>query len=334
MRQVKQLVVLCLWALATPCALAADHILKLDPGLDAVLAADAPIMKLAGGFSWSEGPAWDRANKRLLFSDVPQNKAYSWSEQDGLTVFLDPSGHQGPDHSGFREPGTNGLLFAPDGTLLIANHGTRAVERMRLPDKTRETVISHFGGHRLNSPNDLALAPDGTLFFTDPPYGLEGIENSPLKELPHHGVYALTEGGNASLVDASLSFPNGVAVSPDGAFLYVAVSDPANPVIYRYRNTPDGFAARELFFDASPYLKKGWPGLPDGMAVAASGHIFATGPGGVFVLASDGTLLGMIRLDRASANCAFGEDGRTLFITSGDRLLSVHTNTLGAGWHD
>jgi len=340
-RRIAFLVALCLPVLGLPVsalcaggAAAEDHIIRLDPALDTVISHTAPIETQATGFTWAEGPAWDKANKRLLLSDVPTNKAYAWSPDGGLAVFLDPSGHPGGDHSGFREPGSNGLLFAPDGSLLIANHGTRAVERMDLASGQRTTVASRFDGHRLNSPNDLALAPDGTLYFTDPPYGLEGIEKSPLKELPHHGVYALPLGGTVKLIDQTLSFPNGLAISPDGTFLYVAVSDPASPVIYRYRKTPDGFAGREVFFDASPYLAKGWPGLPDGMATTASGHLFATGPGGVFVLAPGGKLLGLIRLDRPTANCAFGQDGRTLFITSADRLLAVRTVAAGAGWDD
>ncbi|WP_286829564.1 MULTISPECIES: SMP-30/gluconolactonase/LRE family protein [Kordiimonas] len=320
--------------LASALAHAEDHIVRLDPALDEVLAESAEIRYLADGFTWAEGPAWDRQRNRLYFSDVPENKAYMWSETRGLEVFLDPSGHPEKNPEGFREAGTNGLLYAPDGSLLIANHGARAVERMDLATGQRETVIDRFEGHRLNSPNDLAVGPDGTLYFTDPPYGLAGIEKSPLKELPHHGVYAVAPSTPATLVDARLSLPNGLAVSPDGAFLYVAVSDPASPIIYRYEKVDGRFTHRQTFFDASPYLAKGWPGLPDGMAVTASGHLFATGPGGIFVLAPSGKLLGMIRLDSATANCAFGQDGRTLFITSGDRLLAVPTIATGTGWHD
>ncbi len=325
-------------------ATAEDHIIRFDPALDDILAPTAEIKLLAKGFVWSEGPAWDKKRKRLYFSDVPENKAYVWSPEDGVAVFLDPSGHPGESRKGFREPGSNGLLMASDDQLLIANHGARAVEIYSLLTGRRETLTGRYQGRRLNSPNDIALAPDGTLYFTDPPYGLEGIDASPLKEQPHNGVYALGETADPVLVDDELSFPNGLAVSPDGTLLYVAVSDPASPTIYRYTKAAQGsdvtdadvpqFAGREVFFDASSYLAKGWPGLPDGMAVASSGHIFATGPGGVFILAPNGKALGLIRLDRPTANCAFGLDGKTLFITSADRLLSINTLATGANWRD
>lgn len=316
--------------MATAPLVADDHIIRFDPALDTVLSVQAEIRTLATGFTWAEGPAWDNKGKRLLFSDVPENKAYAWSAQEGLSVFMDPSGHQGTDHAGFRETGSNGLLFAPDGTLLIANHGARAVEAYSPKHGTRQTLANDFGNRRLNSPNDLALATDGTLYFTDPPYGLEGLDASPMKEQPHNGVYAVAPDGTTTLVDGMLTRPNGVALSADGAYLYVAVSDPDSPTIYRYSKTPEGFGNREVFFDAAPYLAKGWPGLPDGMAVAATGHIFATGPGGVFVLNPEGTPIGMIRLDRPTANCAFGADGNTLFITSADRVLAIDTLVQGA----
>lgn len=315
---------------ALPAVATEDHIVRLDPALDTVLSGQTEIRTLATGFTWAEGPAWDSVGKRLLFSDVPENKAYAWSAADGLSVFLDPSGHQGPDHAGFREAGSNGLLFAPDGKLLIANHGSRAIEAYSVKDASRRTLANRFRGKHLNSPNDLVLAPDGTLYFTDPPYGLEGLDASPMKEQPHNGVYAVAPGGTVTLVDDSLTRPNGVALSANGAHLYVAVSDPDRPIIYRYRKTAKGFTNREIFFDASPYLAKGWPGLPDGMAVAATGHVFATGPGGVFVLNENGALIGMIRLNRPTANCAFGADGNTLFITSADRVLAVETLVQGA----
>lgn len=329
-----RLLVLLILAMASLRIQAEDHIMRFDPALDAVLADRAEIHHLADSFTWAEGPAWDKKRHRLYFSDVPQNRAYVWSADKGLAVFLDPAGHPEKEPAGFREPGSNGLMMTRDHKLLIANHGTRAIELLDVETGKRRKLVDTFGGKRLNSPNDIAHTPDGTILFTDPPYGLEGMNMSPLKELAHNGVYALDGDGGLSLIDNSLSFPNGLAVSPDGSFLYVAVSDPASPRIYRYRKTPAGYQGRELFFDGTPYRAKGWPGLPDGMAVAETGHIFATGPGGVFVLSPDGTVLGLIRLDRPTANCAFGADGRTLFITSADRLLAVHTRVLGADWRD
>ncbi len=311
-----------------------DAVVAFTEDLWSVMPRTAAISELADGFTWSEGPAWDQGRGRLYFSDVPENKAYIWSQENGLETFMSPSGLQSNNVAGFREPGSNGLLVTPDGHLLIANHGARAVERMNIDSGLRETIANRYDGKSLNSPNDIALADDGSLFFTDPPYGLEGLDASPLKEQQQNGVYEVRRDGAVHLIDGSLTFPNGIALSPDEQTLYVAVSDPAAPKIYRYLRDGDGFQNRSVFFDAGPYLERGWPGLPDGMAVAKSGHLFATGPGGVFILSPEGVALGMIRLESATANCAFGLDGSTLFITSANRLLSVETLMTGAAWHN
>lgn len=305
-------------------AQAEDTLLSLDPRFDALVTPGTPITELARGFTWSEGPAWDDRRQMLYFSDVPENRAYRWSPDHGVSIFLSPSGLQQGPADGFREPGSNGLMIVGTDTLLIANHGARAVEALSLETNVRTPLATHYQGKRLNSPNDVAVATDGTLFFTDPPYGLAGMQESPLKEQPHSGVYMVRPGQDPMLVDGSLSFPNGIALSPDEQTLYVAVSDPEAPIIYAYEKTAAGYANRRIFLDTSDFLAQGWPGLPDGMTVADSGHLFATGPGGIFVLAPSGELLGMIRLARPTANCTLTADGR-LFITSQDRLLQVST---------
>ena len=295
-----------------------------DKQLDSVLKRDTPIEVLADGFQWSEGPAWDPARQTIYFSDVPQNKAYQWSEKDGLQTFLDPSGIPADAAAGFREPGSNGLLMHPDGHLLVANHGKRALETLNLETKRRTPIIGTYEGRALNSPNDIALAKDGTLYFTDPSYGLEGLDASPLKDLPHNGVYAFSVDGQISLIDSTQTFPNGIGLSPDERTLYVAVSDPDDPKIVTYTKGADGvFSGPQLWFDAKPYQDKGWAGLPDGMVVADNGHVFATGPGGVFVLSPDGQALGQIQTERATGNCTFGDDGLSLYITAGDTLARV-----------
>jgi len=301
-----------------------DTLLSLDPRFDSLVAPGTPITELARGFSWSEGPAWDAHRTMLYFSDVPENRAYRWSPDHGVSIFLSPSGLQEGPADGFREPGSNGLLIAGQDTLLIANHGARAVEALSLKTNERTPLATHYQGKRLNSPNDVAVARDGTLFFTDPPYGLAGMQDSPLKELPHSGVYMVQPGQDPVLIDGTLSFPNGIALSPDEETLYVAVSDPDAPIIHAYEKTATGFANRRVLLDTGDYLAQGWPGLPDGMTVADSGHLFATGPGGIFVLTPGGQVLGMIRLGRPTANCVLTADGR-LFITSQDRLLQVST---------
>jgi len=185
-------------------------------------------------------------------------------------------------------------------------------------------AVNHYKDQKLNSPNDIARADDGTLFFTDPPYGLEGLNSSPLKEIPFNGIYRLSTDGKLSIIDKSQTFPNGIALSPDQGVLYVAVSDPEMPKIMRYIQDENAdFSQGEIWFDAAPYLARGWPGLPDGMVVTKSGHLFATGPGGVFILSPDGKALGQIKTERATANCTLGEDGKSLFITAGDVLARV-----------
>ena len=301
-----------------------DEIAVWDESLSKVISRNSRIEVIAEGFQWSEGPAWDKKRQQLYFSDVPQNKAYVWSEAQGLKTFLDPSGIPNDQAEGFREPGSNGLLMSPDGNLLIANHGKRAIEHMNIDTKERKTIVGSYGDLSLNSPNDIVLARDGTLFFTDPPYGLEGINDSPMKELSFSGVYKLSVDGKLSVIDDTQTYPNGIALSPDEKTLYVAVSDSEFPKIIKYaKNDYNEFGNAEFWFDAKPYQDQGLPGLPDGMAVADSGHVFATGPGGVFILSPDGKVLGQIKTGRATANCTFGDDGKSLYITAGDRLLRV-----------
>jgi gluconolactonase len=284
---------------------------------------------LGTGYKWSEGPAWDKNSKRLYFTDVPSNKAFVWSKGKSVEVFLDPSGAALGGVKGFREPGANGLLLAYDGRLLICNHGKRALEAMNISTGERETLVSTYNGKALNSPNDVIQASGGDIYFTDPPYGLEGLNASPLKEMKANGVYHLGDQGTVRRLVDDMTFPNGIALSPDEKYLYVSQSDPEKPVIRRVDLIESG--SDEVWFDAGPHMKDG-PGLPDGMAVTTSGHIFATGPGGVLILNANGDLVGRINTGRATANCTFGEDGHTLFITAHDRLLSIRTKARGVAW--
>lgn len=313
------------------------RIRRLSPELDAIIAPDAVIEQLADGMVWSEGPVWIREGRYLLFSDVPANTIYRWSETDGKTVFLQPSGYDGPPTKIFREPGSNGMTLNLAGELLICDHGNRAVTQVDLATKKKTVIVDRFQGKRLNSPNDLVVARRdalrGSIYFTDPPYGLEGLDASPVKELTFNGVYLRRPSGELMVVDDKLTFPNGLALSPDEKRLYVAVSDPKGPVIMVYDLDLDGLpTARRLFFDATDLRKAGGPGLPDGLRVDVEGRLFATGPGGVLILNSDATLLGVIETGFPIANCAFGEDGKTLFLTSNHLLARVRTRTTGQAW--
>lgn len=303
------------------------------PALDALIAPDARIEKLADGFRWSEGPVWIDEGDYLLFSDVPANKIFRWSEQDGVSVFLDPSGYGGPEPEGFREPGSNGLIRGPGNSILVADHGNRALVQLDLATRKKTFLATRYEGKRFNSPNDLVRASSGAIYFTDPPYGLEGLNKSPLKELPHNGVYRLDPDGKVTLLDTSLSFPNGIILSPDERTLYVANSDPDRPIWMAYGLDPaGGIASRRVFADASAESKAGLPGLPDGMAMDRQGNVFATAPGGVLIFSADGERLGRIDTGTAVANLAFAEDGKTLYLTSNNMLVRLRTRTRGVDY--
>jgi gluconolactonase len=304
--------------------LATGKITRYAKAFDSVLAPDARIEKLVDGFTWAEGPTWIGAGQYLLFTDVPENTMYRWSQQTGLSVFLKPSGYGGPPLAGLREAGANGLLAEPKNTVLLADSGSRLVARLDPQTKQKKTLIDRYEGKRFNSPNDLARKRDGTIFFTDPPYGLKDLNASTLKEQTFNGVYRLDLDGSIHLIDDSLTFPNGIGLSPDEKTLYVANSDPKRPIWMAYTLSDSGEpSAKRVFADASDLMGDKLPGLPDGLKVASNGHLFATGPGGVIVFTPRGERLGRIETGLAIANCAFGDDGRTLYMTSHKMLARV-----------
>jgi gluconolactonase len=293
------------------------NIKRFDPALDAIVPKDWRIEKLAEGFTWSEGPVWITSGNYLLFDDVPGNTMYRWSQKDGLSVFLKPSGFAGTDTSMFREAGANGLYPDSANTILVADSGNRMIARLDLMTRKKTPLATHFEGKRLNSPNDVIRRRDGVIFFTDPPYGLKDINESKHKELAFNGVYRLDKDGRLRALDRELTFPNGIALSPDERTLYVANSDPKRPIWMAYSLNEHGdVLSRRVFADVSDLVSDKSPGLPDGMRVTADGTVFATGPGGVLVMNSAGKRLGLIQTGTAIANCAFGDDGRTLYLTS------------------
>ncbi len=303
---------------------------RQDARLDALVPKDAVIEVLAEGFRWSEGPVWDKAARRVLFSDVPNNVVHAWSEKDGLSTFLKPSGYTGPEGGGGREPGANGLAFDAMGRLTLCQHGDRRISR--LEDGKFVTLVDRFEGKRFNSPNDLAIAADGSIYFTDPPYGLTKTFDDPGREIGWNGVYRLPPGGRVSVVIKDLRAPNGIGLSPDEHTLYVGQSDPDRPVVMAYDLGRDGTVTNgRVFFDTAP-LRKNGPGGPDGLKVDRAGNVFTTGPGGVVVLSPKGEYLGTIVTGVPTANCAFGDDGSTLYITANDKLCRVRTTTKGLGF--
>ncbi len=299
---------------------------RLDPALDELLAPGSRMEVLGSGFNWSEGPVWLASAQGLLFSDVPENTAYRWQPSTGVRVFLKPSGYTGSVPRG-GETGSNGLAASPDGRLLLCQHGNRQIARLER-DGSFTPLATHFAGKRFSSPNDLAVNSRGDLYFTDPPYGLEKNNADPQKETPCNGVYRRQPDGTVTLLLDSLTFPNGLAFSPDEKTLYVAVSDPKNAVIMAYEISPDGRLAKgRVFFDANP-LTPGRKGLPDGLKVDVKGNLWATGPGGVLILSPQGKHLGTLLTGESTGNCAFGPDGY-LYITADMHLVRIRTRTQG-----
>jgi gluconolactonase len=303
---------------------------RLDPAFDKLVAPNTQIEKLAEWFNWSEGPTWFEG--AVVFSDVMENTAYRWKE--GMTsaeIFLKPSGLVN-FVPGIREPGSNGLAVDRQGRLLLAQHGERRIARME-KNGSFSVVVDRFEGKRFNSPNDMAIRKSGEIYFTDPPYGLEQIANSPLRELPYAGVYRIGTDGKVTLLTQEINFPNGIGFSPDEKILYVAVSDGQQPRVMAYDVQADGTIANgRVFFDARPLRKPGVRGSCDGLKVDRDGNVWATGPGGVMVISPAGKLIGHIVTNEATGNCCWGDDGSTLYITADMFLVRVKTLTKGAGW--
>ena len=314
---------------------------RLDPALDSIVALDAKMEVIANGFDWTEGPLWVKADGgQLLFSDIPPNRILSWQDGRGTQIYLEQSGYLGPiprpNNIPPDEPGSNALGLDPQGRLVLCQHGNRQVARMDAPlSKPKAKYIpiaDRYEGKRLNSPNDLVYSKDGSLYFTDPPYGLTRKMEDPDKQLDFQGVYRVGRDGQMTLLTKELSRPNGIAFSPDQKTLYVANSDAARAIWMAYDVKPDGTIANgRVFFDATSWVGPEKKGLPDGMKVDTQGHLFATGPGGVHIYAPDGTLLGRVDTGRATANCAFGGDGSDLYITAGTYIVRIRTRTKGAG---
>jgi gluconolactonase len=297
---------------------------RLDPELDRIVAPGTSVRRLASGFRWAEGPVWVPGENCLLFTDPPANTLHRWSEAKGVEVFLRPSGLQAPVPESIREPGLNGLALDAGGALIGADSGSRAIVRIDLKSAKRTTLADRFEGKRFNSPNDVCVAKSGAVYFTDPSYGLAEGDESPLRELAFCGLYRLSPAGKVDLLDCSHRRPNGVALSPDERTLYLSLSDETRPEVLAYTLGPDGMPRENRrFLDMKAQLDAGQPGLPDGIKVGASGHVFATGPGGVHVCTADARLLGVIETGKAIANCSTGQGGKSLFLTSSDSLAVI-----------
>ncbi|MGY1616754.1 SMP-30/gluconolactonase/LRE family protein [Geodermatophilus sp. SYSU D00691] len=294
-------------------------------GLDAVLDREAPLERVAGGFEFTEGPVWT-ADGALLFSSPNTNHIYRWSPRGSVSVFRSHSGYSGPDIGRFSQPGSNGLTFDPQGRLTVCEHGNRRVLRVE-PHGDTTVLADRYQGHRLNSPNDLVYRSDGTLFFTDPPFGLPDAYDDPAKELPFSGVFAVRDGVVRLLTDA-LSGPNGIALSPDERTLYVGNWDRAATVVMRYDVARDGsLSGGRVFADLT--AAEGEDSI-DGLKVDRDGNVYVCGPSGIWILTAQGHHRGTLHLPESPHNLAWGDaDGRGLYITALTSIYRIRTRVPG-----
>jgi len=304
---------------------------RFDPSLDIVLDTSASIEIIGQGFTWPEGPVWVKKEQFLLFSDVPNNIIYKWTEKDGIETFLTPSGYTGTGYY-FAEPGSNGLIINKKGNLVACEHGDRRISEMPLYHPEKKKTLAHlFEGKQLNSPNDIVQHSSGDYYFTDPPFGLP-LRGEPeqAKELSFQGVYKIDKKGKLTLQAKEMTRPNGLAFNPDESILYVGQSDRKNLIWKAYPIDKQGnLGEGKIFFDATNMSRPDWKMPADGIKVDQNGNVWTIGPGGILIINPDGKLLGRIETISFSSNCTFGEDGSTLFITSGNNLLRIKTKTKG-----
>ena len=299
---------------------------ELDPSLEEIITPGAKVEIIAEGFDWAEGPLWVESEKMLLFSDIPPNKIFKWTEARGTELYLTPSGYTGATPR-TGEPGSNGLLLNKDGKLVMCQHGDRRMAMMdgplNAPKPAFVPLADNYQGKKFNSPNDAVFRSNGDLFFTDPAYGLEKTMDDPAKEIPFQGVYKADKNGEVSLLTATITRPNGIAFTNNEKTLIVANSDPQKPVWYMFdMDGNDSLFNERLMYDATEASKKE-KGLPDGLKVDKRGNVFATGPGGVWIFNKEGKPVGKISVPEACSNVALADDDQTLYITADMYVLRV-----------
>lgn len=301
---------------------------RFDPALDNIISANPKIEVIAEGFEWSEGPLWIEKHNMLLFSDVPMNTIFKWTEAKGKEVYLKPSGYTGEVPSPCKEPGSNGLTLDPSGNLVLCQHGDRQMGRMDAPlDKPEPKYVSlanNYKGKKFNSPNDVVFNSAGELFFTDPPYGLQTQDDTdPKKEIPFNGVYKVKANREVILLVDSITRPNGLAFLPGEKKLIVACSDGEKPNWYIFEVNGDSLTNGKIFYSAMNEKKEKVNGSPDGLKIDKNGNVFATGPGGVYIFNSEGKKLGIIKFENSTSNCALSPDEKTLYVTNDMYLVRV-----------
>jgi gluconolactonase len=305
------------------------EVLRLDPAIDAIVPANPKLFKLAEGFKFTEGPIWVKQDGGyLLFSDPNSNIIYKYSKDGQLSVFKTQSGYSGADIAAYGQPGSNGITLDPQGRLTIDQHGNHRV--IRIETHGRETILADkYEGKRLNSPNDLVYRSDGTLFFTDPPFGLPKFFDDPRKELKFSGVYSIYK-NKLRLLTKEFTGPNGIALSPDEKYLYVGNWDEKAKVVKRFDVNTDGSISNgKLFFDMTN--AKGEDAI-DGVKVDQRGNVYVSGPGGLWILSPEGKHLGTVFAPKHIHNMAWGDDdGKTLYLCARSGLYRMRLNVTGAG---
>lgn len=283
-----------------------------QPALATIVSPNAKLERIATGFTFTEGPCV-LLDGSLVFSDPNRNTLFRWSEDEGVTVYRAKSGYSGIDIGRYRQPGSNGLAVDPEGRLTICEHGNRRVTRLE-KNGVLTVLASAYEGKRLNSPNDLVYRKDGALFFTDPPFGLPGFHDDPSRETPHFGVYAWKAGELKLLVD-DLRGPNGVDLSPDEKYLYVANWDEDKKIVTRHAVDPELRVTESIVF-ADLTSEIGDEAL-DGLEVDHAGNVFVSGPGGVYVFDQTGKKLGKLVFPELPANFTFLDaSSKTLFLAA------------------
>ncbi len=301
----------------------AGKIIRLDPAFDALVSKDAKIEKVATGFTFTEGPLW-RPEGVLWFSDVPGNVVRSVTPSGQVKVIIEKAGGTVVAPPG-AFIGPNAMIADKDGAVLLCQHGNRRIVRVA-KDMTITPYIDKYEGHRLNSPNDLIYRSDGALYFTDPPYGLIRQDDDPAKELKFNAVFLYAKGKLKPAI-TDLNRPNGIALSPDEKTLYVSNSDERKRFWMKYDVAADGTVSNgRMFYDLAGAKEQG---IPDGMKVDSKGNVYASGPEGIWVFSPSGKHLGTIQPGETAANCAWGDDGKTLYITASTSVYRIRVNIPG-----
>jgi gluconolactonase len=308
---------------------------RLDPALDDIVPGEAKVDRIAEGFKWPEGPVWVNSGY-LLFAEIPSNSIRKWTPDGKVSVFMQPSGYSGPEPFHGPEPGSNGMTLDNQGRLTAAGHAARNVFRLESLERggTKTVLAERYQGKRLISPNDLVYLSDGSLYFTDPPYGLPTqSDTDPKNELPFNGVFRIPnatshpagappDDSKLQLIIRDLTRPNGIAFSPDEKYLYIAVSDRNRKIWMRYEAQADGSVANgRMLLDATSNTAEG---SPDGIKVDRKGNLYGSGPGGLWIISADGKHLGTLRIPEKVSNCNWGgADGKDLYITASSSIYRI-----------